>query len=464
MSFFYSFTETLLHSIWQSALLLLLYVALTALGKHIHPLQKRNALYILLAAQIVFSTVTFILFKTNIAFSEISISRLLSAGPESLFAQYADVIFYGWLIIAFARSGAVMSQWLGFKKQLASNLIRPSADLKVFTELKSYHLGIKRKVTLWYSNAISSPITYGFFKPVILLPFSLMNDITAAEAETIILHELAHIKSKDYLLNWMLVAADIFYFFNPFVRIITKKIKLEREKNCDLGVLNFEYNAVAYAEVLLKIARRKQALKAFQLAAAKRSSQLLLRIQFFCADENLSFNRFRAGWLSLPAALIILAASYYFLPQHVKETTAVTSQTMLAFNTANTTVKSEYNIPVTTAAVTEEDNTTSPAEETGATTSDAAVALADGGTSSDSGEDQSFDAVPDHSNMIIPVALKAIADSVKEFTYDFETPQGKITQSYKLKLINGKWIFEPLYMIMERNPDSLHRMAIDSIQ
>jgi beta-lactamase regulating signal transducer with metallopeptidase domain len=302
MSFFYSFTETLLHSLWQSALLLIAYAGITTACEANAPAAKKKCTVIfLLLRKLLFSAVTFFLFATNSSFHQISIAKLLNAGNEGLVSTYAPFAFYAWLLVAMTKSGIILKQWFSFKKKLAESFIRPSADLKVFTELKSYHLGIKRKVSLWLSENIASPITYGFFKPVILLPFSLLNDISQEEAEAIILHELAHIKSRDYLLNWLLVATEIIYFFNPFIKIIAHKIRLEREKNCDVQVINFEYTPVTYAQVLLRIAKRRHELRSFQLAAAKRSSQLLQRVRFFSVEENFQFSKLRSGIMALPA-------------------------------------------------------------------------------------------------------------------------------------------------------------------
>jgi beta-lactamase regulating signal transducer with metallopeptidase domain len=454
MSFFYSFTETLLHSLWQSALLLIAYAGITAVAKQMHPLQKRNALYLLIAAQLLFSAVTFFLFATNSSFHQISIAKLLNAGNEGLVSTYAPFAFYAWLLVAITKSGIILKQWFSFKKKLAESFIRPSADLKVFTQLKSYHLGIKRKVSLWLSENIASPITYGFFKPVILLPFSLLNDISQEEAEAIILHELAHIKSRDYLLNWLLVATEIIYFFNPFIKIIAHKIRLEREKNCDVQVINFEYAPVTYAQVLLRIAKRRHELRSFQLAAAKRSSQLLQRVRFFSVEENFQFNKLRSGIMALPAILIIAVSAFFFLPKTkeikiVPATAAVTG-----------TTTSELSQPVIhTAEFETGQNSISRA---------AAIAIPDKTYGLQDVEDENItvdeNAVKEN-ELAMHAGLKEIADSVKEFTYKIETKQGKITQTFKLSFVKGQWIFEPLWMLTETRPDSLQILVSkDSIQ
>ncbi|MBK6635063.1 MAG: M48 family metalloprotease [Chitinophagaceae bacterium] len=58
---------------------------------------------------------------------------------------------------------------------------------------------------------------FWFFKPVILLPVALVNNISTQQAETLILHELAHIRTNDYLLNWFLLTAETLFFLILFV-------------------------------------------------------------------------------------------------------------------------------------------------------------------------------------------------------------------------------------------------------
>jgi beta-lactamase regulating signal transducer with metallopeptidase domain len=454
MSFFYSFTETLLHSLWQSALLLIIYVCISTAAQHMHPLQKRNALFVLIAAQILFSGITFFLFATNSSFHQISIAQLLNAGNESIISTYAPYVFYAWFLVASVKSGIILKQWLSFKKKLAVSFIRPSVDLKVFTELKSYHLGIKRKVSLWFSEKIASPITYGFFKPVILLPFSLLNDISQEEAEAIILHELAHIKSRDYLLNWLLVAVEIIYFFNPFIKIIAQKIKLEREKNCDVQVMNFEYSPIAYAQVLLRIAKRRHELRSFQLAAARRSSQLLQRVRFFSAEENFRFSKVRSGIVALPSVLIIAVSAFFFLPKPKAIKTAAINPT------AAITAHSELSQPINTTALTGQHSMSQSA----------AIAIPDRtyGLQDVADEDLIVEPTIAENELAMHAGFKDVVDSVKEFTYKIETKQGEITQTFKLSFINGQWVFEPLWMLKESRPDSLQSLEVlisrDSIQ
>ena len=76
-------------------------------------------------------------------------------------------------------------------------------------------------------------------------------------------------------------------FYNLFVTDICKKIRLEREKFCDINVLAYEYSPALYADTLLKAERIKGSVPGFQLAAVNRKNQLLDRIRFFTRKKEI---------------------------------------------------------------------------------------------------------------------------------------------------------------------------------
>ncbi|HEX2683978.1 MAG TPA: M56 family metallopeptidase, partial [Ferruginibacter sp.] len=272
----------LLHSFWQAALLLLLY---TVFEKFIHrnnaPLAKRNFLYLSITAQLVLFGLTFSIYffgnpgMENIAGMVQNMTAYIGADGLQFITPWIFSLYM--LVIGYKLIKAIYT-WLHFKNKYKTGLQRPGVELKLFTEQKAHLFGIKRKVKLWLSHNVYTPVTFGFFKPVILLPVSLVNSISMQQAETLILHELTHIRTNDYLLNWFLIVAETIFFFNPFVARLCKKIRLEREKNCDMGVIAFEYSPALYAQTLLQAARMKQLVPNFQLAAVNRKKHLLQRI------------------------------------------------------------------------------------------------------------------------------------------------------------------------------------------
>lgn len=303
----------LLHSLWQAALLWLLYLGIDRiLLQKNTPLDKRNFLFVALSSQVASFLLSFFIYysapENNMEEGVLNTiaGKLLPAANNSFISTW---IFNLYLLVVTYKIAKAIYTWYHFRQQYKQGLSRPGIDLKLFTELKAHHFGIKRKVKLWLSSTINTPVTFGFFKPVILLPVALVNKISLQQAETLVLHELTHIRTNDYLLNWFLLVAETIFFFNPFIRLFCKKIRLEREKYCDINVMAFNYPAAVYAETLLQAERIKQRVPNFQLAAVQRKKQLLYRIQFFSANKQ--FRQHRPGrFISSVISLLLLLAVF----------------------------------------------------------------------------------------------------------------------------------------------------------
>jgi len=140
-------------------------------------------------------------------------------------------------------------------------------------------LKIPRRVKLLISQYIQVPVMIGFLKPVILLPVAMFNNLTAEQLEAILLHELAHIKRNDYLLNIFQSIVETILFFNPFVWWISKNIRLEREHCCDDLVLTNQVQPLHYAKALVALEEYRLTVNAMAMAAADNKQHLFHRIK-----------------------------------------------------------------------------------------------------------------------------------------------------------------------------------------
>lgn len=139
--------------------------------------------------------------------------------------------------------------------------------------------GIQKKVTLWLSEKIDVPATLGFIKPIILLPIASINQLTTEQVETILLHELGHIKRNDYLINLLVAIAETILFFNPFAVLLSTQLKKERENSCDDFVLRFRNLPETYARALLVLEQNRIQSLPLLLKATGNKGQLLHRVK-----------------------------------------------------------------------------------------------------------------------------------------------------------------------------------------
>ncbi|MCL2356896.1 MAG: BlaR1 family beta-lactam sensor/signal transducer [Defluviitaleaceae bacterium] len=137
-------------------------------------------------------------------------------------------------------SGVIFSAGLALlcnrKLRLISESVKPIKDdelLSLFFRCKE-ETGVKRDVLTGTSVIVNTPMTMGFFKPVIILPATKMKP---SDARYAILHELAHCKKRDIQVNGIMCLFQILFWFNPLVHIAFKRMRLDRELACDAFVL-----------------------------------------------------------------------------------------------------------------------------------------------------------------------------------------------------------------------------------
>jgi beta-lactamase regulating signal transducer with metallopeptidase domain len=94
-------------------------------------------------------------------------------------------------------------------------------------------LGIARPVRLGMVDDLPSPVTAGWWLPVVLLPASLASGMPVDLLEALLAHELAHVKRHDYLVNLLQSAIEIVLFYHPAVWWLSNRIRLEREQIAD---------------------------------------------------------------------------------------------------------------------------------------------------------------------------------------------------------------------------------------
>lgn len=169
-------------------------------------------------------------------------------------------------------------------------------------------MDIRRPLLTYFSAKVKTPMMIGFLKPVILLPFTAMNHLSAEQFEAIVLHELAHIRRNDYLMNLIQSVLDTVLFFNPFTWWLTQYIREEREKSCDEMVLQFS-DPYPYARALLSLEEPLSKKPLIMTAVGKRS-HLFHRIKNIMEMKNNHLNLRQKLIAFLVIAMAIISVSW----------------------------------------------------------------------------------------------------------------------------------------------------------
>ena len=116
-------------------------------------------------------------------------------------------------------------------------------------------MGFKYGTALLTSNDLSSPISWGLMRPVILLNARAVE--AAGEAEAIIAHELAHVARLDWAKLLLARIATALFWFNPLVWLLAREAHQLREEAADDSVLAADIADTDYAQLLVGVARHE---------------------------------------------------------------------------------------------------------------------------------------------------------------------------------------------------------------
>jgi beta-lactamase regulating signal transducer with metallopeptidase domain len=162
--------------------------------------------------------------------------------------------FVVWLAVALG-----MGIWVVWRLRVVVVVLRQSAEApeEVRTLLESCRrqLGINRVIPVRCA-AIGSPAICGVFRPMILLPPALAENLGGSEMRSVLLHELAHYKRGDLWVNHAQILLQILYWYNPLLWLANASIRRAREQAVDEMVLvEMGEEAEAYPSTLLRVAK-----------------------------------------------------------------------------------------------------------------------------------------------------------------------------------------------------------------
>ena len=207
---------------------------------------------------------------------------------ELTIEHYLPYITIAYVLGIMFNSLKLTSSWMQLRQLKQSTVA--SMQLQEKVNRLSAKLKLKKQVVIGYAEKIDIPCVAGYLKPLIMLPLSISTYLSAKEIEAILLHELAHVKRNDYLVNLLQQIMSVIFFFNPFVHLISRMVNHERENSCDDLVLEITEEPLIYAQALLKIQQNNLIEMPFALAATGKKYHLLNRIERIMKTKNPTTN------------------------------------------------------------------------------------------------------------------------------------------------------------------------------
>jgi WD40 repeat protein/beta-lactamase regulating signal transducer with metallopeptidase domain len=172
--------------------------------------------------------------------------------PTGRFWTLATVLTAAWLIVALACLGRTL--WRLTRLHCCARSARQVQDVDWTRCVASLarRLG-QGAVPLLESPMVTSPLTLGFLRPVILLPLD-RRTWSPEQRALIIAHELAHVRRRDFLAGLLAEFAACMYWFHPLVRWLARRLRLEQEYSADSWVASVAVDSSDYVRCLARLA------------------------------------------------------------------------------------------------------------------------------------------------------------------------------------------------------------------
>jgi GWxTD domain-containing protein len=302
---------TLLHSLWQGAIIAAALAA--ALGAARSPRIRYAAGCVAMLVMLAGFAITLIREMpesanrsqaTAPAFPAWNVPVVVDAARSSSPALSAAVPWFApfWLAGVWIFYLSQMAGWtLACRLRRRGVCCAPDRWQRELARL-STRLRLSRPIALLESSLADAPMVLGHFRPVILMPIGLLAGLPPGQIEAILMHELAHIRRHDFLVNVLQRSVEGLLFYHPAVWWISRVIRAERENCCDDVVVAMTGDAHQYAVALATLEQNRWSGR--QLAVAATGGSLVKRIQRLLYPKNSS-----GAWTPLLAAVTLMATA-----------------------------------------------------------------------------------------------------------------------------------------------------------
>ncbi|OCX50710.1 hypothetical protein BEL04_18395 [Mucilaginibacter sp. PPCGB 2223] len=286
---------TLLHSLWQTLVMYALLRIFLACFPSASSANKYNAGLLSLAGSVVWTVVTFVIELGKHNFSQpaagdtgdilpfIPLHHATIADTTDKVVNSFDINLYLPYLVAFWLIGIALNSakllW-GWRSIYHIKSDRSNAQvLENSVDKLAVYLRIGKKIKVFVSGHVDVPCIVGYLKPMIILPAAVISQFSAEQIQSILIHEMAHIRRNDYFVNVLQQIIGILFFFNPFTLLINRIIYAEREHCCDDMVLEITGQPLVYAQTLLKLEENRKQNQQLAIAATGKKYHLLTRIK-----------------------------------------------------------------------------------------------------------------------------------------------------------------------------------------
>jgi len=259
------------------------------------------------------------------------------------FNKNAATVVLIWFMIVCARCLQLATGLQGIYYLRRKNIFKVDAEWETRVQELAQNLGIRRIVNIVESGVAKVPMVVGHLKPLILIPVGLLIAVPAEEIEAILIHELAHIRRSDYLVNLLQSLMEIVFFFNPAVLWVSALLKTERENCCDDIAVAQSSNKVNYIKALVSCQEYNisSSAPAYAMALKNNKNHLKDRVTRIISNNNHSLNRLEKSLLAICLVTACLFIAAFTNAEKINK--LVTNTAKAVMHTVSTSKKAVIN-------------------------------------------------------------------------------------------------------------------------
>jgi len=217
-------------------------------------------------------------------------------------------LFWPWVLVASAGLVRVIGSVYHLHRLAATSTAVEPAELDAGVLQTVLRAAQARAFDVRVSDRIRVPVAIGLFRPAVVLPRYLLQELSPRQLNQVLLHETTHLLRYDDWTNLLQKIANALLFFHPAVWWLENRLTLEREMACDEAVVAETADPRSYAECLALLAEKSVTARGLALvqAAVSRLRHTSLRVK-----ELLHTDRAKTGrvWGAAAGVLGVLACS-----------------------------------------------------------------------------------------------------------------------------------------------------------
>ncbi|MBK8850008.1 MAG: M56 family metallopeptidase [Saprospiraceae bacterium] len=333
---YYAIAWTVIHAIWQVALVVLLTAGSQAAIKNMTA-SIRYAIWVSSLVLILGGSVATFMYYYNLDPAVLAVNEatdiFVATSPETDLAATYTVSpsqnpFTLGAVVSYVNEHIlfIVMLWLvgmvialirllgniGYVEYLKSKFNFPVDPYweELLQSLKT-KMGVGKNVQLLESALVMSPMVIGHLKPVIFFPMGAINRLSAQEVEAILAHELAHIMRNDYIINLLVSCIESLYYFHPAMWWLTAQIRAEREHCCDDLAIKATGQPIQYAQSLVAVQEMTMMAPrlAMQFAGKEKKSRFFLRVNRLIRPNSMAMSTREKSMAAVVTAFMVLVVA-----------------------------------------------------------------------------------------------------------------------------------------------------------